>query len=236
MARLYEPLRKSMSQDADAVGTWASPCAETGSAFWGWPHRREVRPAWLRVGALALVVFALLTLPCGASQTASAIAPVRDIDGRRLNLIHQDTQAAVLFFVTNDCPITNSYIPEINRIVANYTARKVAFYAVYTDPTVSIPAIRRHALEYGLHMPLISDTEHSLVHRVGATVTPEVAVLDRGGRLVYLGRIDDLYVDLGKRRAAPTQRYLRDALDEVLSGKPVAVARMDPIGCFIYPN
>jgi hypothetical protein len=71
---------------------------------------------------------------------------------------------------------------------------------------------------------------------VGATVTPEVAVMERGGKVVYLGRIDDLYVDLGKRRAAPTRRYLRDALDAVLNGKPVAVAKIDPVGCFIYPN
>jgi hypothetical protein len=192
----------------------------------------------LRLGSSALILLATLALalPPGVSQSPSAIAPVRDSDGRQLDLLGHDAQAAVLFFVTNDCPITNSYVPEINRIIADYQPRKIAFYAVYTDPTVSIPAIRKHAREFGLHIPLIPDTRHYLVHRVGATVTPEVAVLERGGKLAYLGRIDDLYVDLGKRRAAPTQRYLRQALDAVLSGKPVAIPRVDPIGCFIYPN
>jgi len=142
-------------------------------------------------------------------------------------------KAAVLFFLTNDCPITNSYIPEINRIIASYEAREIAFYAVYTDATVSIPEIRRHAREFGLHIPLIPDPSHYLVHRAGATVTPEVAVLDRGGKIVYLGPIDDLYVDFGKRRLAPTQRYLRQALDGVLSGNPVAIPNANPIGCFI---
>ncbi|MGD0223371.1 MAG: redoxin domain-containing protein [Terriglobia bacterium] len=191
-----------------------------------------------RLESSALIILAILplTLPSGASQTPSAMASgtmVRDIEGHRISLFGQDVKAAVLFFITNDCPITNSYIPEINRIVANYKARKTAFYAVYTDPTVSIPAIRRHALEFGLHIPLIPDTAHYLVHRVGATVTPEVAVLERGGKLVYLGPIDDLYVDFGKRRAAPTQWYLRQALDAVLSGKPVAIPAVNPIGCFI---
>jgi hypothetical protein len=192
----------------------------------------------LRLGSSALMILAILalTLPSGASQTPSAIASgtmLRDADGHRLNLLGQDTKAAVLFFLTNDCPITNSYIPEINRIVAIYEAREIAFYAVYTDATVSIPEIRRHAREFGLHIPLIPDPSHSLVHRAGATVNPEVAVLDRGGKIVYLGPVDDLYVDFGKRRPAPTQRYLRQALDAVLSGNPVAIPNANPIGCFI---
>jgi thiol-disulfide isomerase/thioredoxin len=161
---------------------------------------------------------------------------VRDTGGHQLNLFAQDANVAVLFFITNDCPITNSYAPEINRIVANYAARKIAFYAVYTDPTVSIPAIRKHAREFGLNIPLIPDASHYLVHMVGATVTPEAAVLERGGRLIYLGPIDDLYVDFGKRRPEPTQRYLRQALDAVLSGKPVAIPTAKPIGCFISPE
>jgi len=142
-------------------------------------------------------------------------------------------RAAVLIFVTNDCPITNSYMPEINRIAGDYEARKIGFYAVYTDPAVSIQAARIHAWEFGVHIPLIRDSAHNLVRAVGATVTPEVAVLQPGGKLFYLGPIDDLYVDFGKRRPAPTQRYLRQALDAVLSGKAVAISNVKPIGCFI---
>ena len=191
---------------------------------------------YLNSSAFLTLAILALTLPCGASQTPSAIPSstmARDIDGHRLILPDPRMKAAVLVFVTNDCPITNSYFPELNRIVADYAARKIAFYAVYTDATVSIPGIRRHAHDFGLHIPLIRDTTHDLVHRVGATVTPEVAVLEGGGKLVYLGPIDDLYVDFGKRRLAPTQRYLRQALDAVLSGKPVAISKAHPIGCFI---
>jgi thiol-disulfide isomerase/thioredoxin len=191
----------------------------------------------LRLELSALILLATLApTPLGAAQTASPIAPVRDAGGHRLNLFGEETKAAVLIFMTNECPITNSYIPEINRIAADYGVRKIAFYAVYPDPTISIPAIRKHARDFGLNMPLIPDPAHDLVHRVGATVTPEAAVLERSGKLVYLGRIDDWYVDIGKRRPEPTQRYLRQALDAVLGGKPVATRFVNPVGCSIYPN
>ncbi len=187
-----------------------------------------------RAAAFAVMLAAALAL--GGVRGGCQAVTATDVDGHRLNLPGQDAKAAVLFFVTNDCPITNSSMPEINRLVAAYATRGIGFYAVYTDPTVSVAAIRKHAREYGMHMPLIDDTKHALVHRVGATVTPEAALLERDGKVVYLGRIDDLYVDLGERRAAATQHYLRDALDAVLQGRPVAVAKVEPVGCFIYPN
>jgi hypothetical protein len=141
------------------------------------------RPLSLRLETAAFLILSMVVsggpAPSIASQTPAATTPVRDIDGHRLNLVGQDTKAEVLFFITTDCPIANSYLPEINRIVADYAPRKIAFYAVYTDPAISIPAIRRHAHDFGLGIPLIPDTKHDLVHRVGATVTPEVAVLNR---------------------------------------------------------
>lgn len=193
-------------------------------------------PLSLRLETAAFMILStvLLGVPSRASQTPAATTSVRDIDGHRLNLVGQDTKAEVLFFITTDCPIANSYLPEINRIVTGYAPRKIAFYAVYTDPAISVQAIRKHAHEFGLRIPLIPDTTHDLVHRVGATVTPEVAVLNEQGKLVYRGRIDDWYVDFGKRRSAPTRRYLQQALDAVLSGKPVAIPNVEPIGCSIF--
>jgi acyl-coenzyme A synthetase/AMP-(fatty) acid ligase len=71
------------------------------------------------------------------------------------------------------------------------------------------------------------------VRHTGAKTTPEAAVLAPDGRVAYVGRIDDLFVAYGKRRHAPTTRELRDALDAVLAGREVAVARAPGVGCEI---
>ncbi len=53
--------------------------------------------------------------------------------------------------------------------------------------------------------------------------------------MLYRGRIDNVYASLGKRRAEATEKDLRKALDEVLSGKPVSTPQTKAIGCYIPP-
>ena len=142
-------------------------------------------------------------------------------------------KAAVLLFIARDCPISNSYAPEIKRIIARYTPQKVAFTLVYPDPDTTLTSARRHAKDYGYTCPLLLDPAHKLVHKSGVTVTPEVAVFAPSGKLLYRGRIDDLYLGFGQRRYAVTRHDLRDALDAVLSGRPVPSAKTQAIGCFI---
>ena len=57
--------------------------------------------------------------------------------------------------------------------------------------------------------------------------------MGRAGKLEYLGRIDDQYPGLGKKRTAPSQRDLRNALDAVVAGRSVKVARTEAVGCSI---
>ena len=142
-------------------------------------------------------------------------------------------KAVVLLFIARDCPISNAYAPEIKRLIARYTPQKVAFYLVYPDPDTSLAAAKQHAKEYGYTCPLVLDPAHRLARKAGATVTPEAAVFAPGGRLLYRGRIDDLYFGFSKRRDHATRHDLRDALDAVLAGRVIAAPRTQAIGCFI---
>ncbi len=142
-------------------------------------------------------------------------------------------KAVVLLFIAHDCPISNSYAPEIKRILAHYTPEKIAFYLVYSEPGLSLSAAKQHAREYGYTCPLVLDPKHRWAQKAGATVTPEAAVFSPSRKLLYRGRIDDLYFGYGQRRFAATAHDLRDALDAVLIGKPVLKPRMQAIGCFI---
>jgi len=142
-------------------------------------------------------------------------------------------KAVLLFFVTIDCPVANSYVPEMNRIRDDYTSRGVLVWAVQADPTVPQPDVVRYAHDYHYGFPLILDSRQSLVAMAGATITPQAAVLTPEGKVLYLGRIDNRVADFGKQRFKATEADLRNALDEVLAGKPVSQPFTKSIGCAI---
>src|SRR6185295_16424928 len=90
-------------------------------------------------------------------------------------------RASVLFFITTDCPIANSFAPEIKRIIAEYGPQGAAFSIVYTDLTQSLEVVRRHAAEYGYGSSVRQDTGRALSRQHGVTVTPEAVVLGADG-------------------------------------------------------
>jgi hypothetical protein len=142
-------------------------------------------------------------------------------------------KAAVVFFVTIDCPIGNSYVPEMNRLHESYAPKGVLFWAVQADPTVPAAAVAGYAAGFHYTFPLLLDPAQVLVRHTGATVTPQAAVLSPEGKVLYLGRIDNRVEDFGRARQKATVPDLRNALDAVLSGRPVSPDRTKSIGCSI---
>ena len=144
------------------------------------------------------------------------------------------TKAIVFFFTSTDCPISNRYAPEIRRLAARFGSQGVVFKLVYPNPSEDAHAIREHmaAYAYAGVVEGVRDPKLALVNFTGATITPEAAVVV-GGRVVYRGRIDDRFVDLGRERPAPTRRDLFEALTAIVAGKPAPHATTQAVGCFI---
>src|SRR6266566_7998814 len=137
----------------------------------------------------------------------------------------------VLVFVRTDCPISNRYAPLIQRISSQYS-NKAAFWLVYLGKTASADKIRQHESEYGYTVPALRDPQHVLVAEAQVQVTPEAAVFDAHHRLVYHGRIDNLYEDVGRSRPAATTHELDEAIQAVFSGK-TPPPNSPGVGCFI---
>jgi peroxiredoxin len=171
-----------------------------------------------------------------ASQPPQETTILRDVDGLEHRLFEAPSpQPVVLVFFSQDCPIANAYAPEIGRLYQEFQPRGVRWLVVHSDPQVTPEAARRHAKEYELPCPVLLDPQQRLAREAGATRTPEAAVYSSQRELLYLGRIDDRYVGLGKRRPQPTTHDLRDALEAILAGRPVETPRTEAIGCDLPP-
>ena len=174
--------------------------------------------AAVRVGAFGVI---------GPDQT-------RDIDGRLRDLFQPAGKANVLMFVSSDCPISNGYAPEIQRICDRASGRGAACTLVYEDVSIDAAAVRTHLEQYRFrNMMAVIDRDRSLAARAKATVTPEAVVVATGGAVKYRGRIDNQYAALGKPRQVVTEHDLNDAIDAVVSGRPVTRPETEAFGCFI---
>ena len=182
----------------------------------------------LRLLALWLAASILTT-----SSGAAAQAP--DLDGQAVDLLKASpgVRGTALVFLRTDCPISNRYAPDIRRLYDAFSKRGVAFLLVYPNPAESAADVRAHAESFSLPGHVVRDPRHVVVNRIGAAVTPEAAVLDADGRVVYRGRIDDRYTDFGVDRQDPTRHDLEDAITALLAGRPVTTPVTPAVGCFI---
>ncbi|HEX8237834.1 MAG TPA: redoxin family protein [Abditibacteriaceae bacterium] len=184
---------------------------------------------------MALTAALMMSLSCVA---ACAAVTVRDARGKlHRPLEAKGKRASALVFVAHDCPISNSYAPEINRLHTEYAKRGINFYVVYVDAKMTAAAAQHHAREFGFKSPVLLDTKHTLAKATGATVTPEAVVVLPGGKLLYRGRVDNKHVAYGKTRRAATKHDLRDVLELILAGKPPRQPIVTTaVGCFISGN
>jgi len=140
-------------------------------------------------------------------------------------------RARVLIFVRTDCPITNRYAPELQRLSQEFSSRGAGFWLVYPDPATTPQAIEQHRAQYNFPGTVLRDPRHSLVKLAHATTAPEAAVFDSAGRLQYHGRIDDRWVNPGTARPAARTHDLEDVIAAVLAGRRPAQPATHAVGC-----
>jgi thiol-disulfide isomerase/thioredoxin len=176
---------------------------------------------------LALLVLTSFPLSCAAQQSAL------DLDGKSVNPLKANGgQPVVLVFVRKDCPISARYAPVIQRISEEHH-KDARFYLVFPDKTESSVDIRKYLHEFRYSISGLRDPDHALVKETDAKVTPEAAVFDAKGGLVYHGRIDNLYESFGRSRSAPTTHELEDAVQAALAGRTPANKTTTAVGCYI---
>ena len=136
-------------------------------------------------------------------------------------------------FVSTECPISNKFAPELERLAHKFPTNDVSLVLVYPNASDTDKKIEKHRREYRLTGRFMRDPNHAFVKRAGVTMTPEAAVFDDQRKVVYRGRVNDQYLAIGKGRPRPTQHDFEQAIMAALEGKKPKQARTEAIGCFI---
>ncbi len=147
----------------------------------------------------------------------------------------------VIVFTCNHCPTAQLYESRIKELVADFRDRGVAFVAIepnnpnavrldelgYTDVSDSFEEMKIRAAFRHFNFPYLYDGETQKVSRTyGPQATPHLFIFDAERKLRYEGRLDN-----SPRQALVTRRDAREAIEALLAGKPVAVAKTPAVGC-----
>ncbi len=188
------------------------------------------------------MIQAMITGAVGATTAAELalgdVAPefhgLKGVDGKACSLASfEQHPILVLVFVGNGCPSVKAYGGEFNRIHDEYGPQGVQLVAVnannpHLSPPDTFDRMVEVAEERGWLFPYVKDEGARLARACGAITTPHAFVFDKQRRLRYRGRLTD-----SRDPARATSRDLTNAVDDLMSGRPVAVAESQSIGCSI---
>jgi peroxiredoxin len=145
-----------------------------------------------------------------------------------------EKSAIAIIFSCNHCPYVRAWEDRMVKIQRDYSEKNVQLIAINANdaskfPDDSFEKMKERAKEKQFNFPYLRDETQEIAVSYGATRTPEVFLFDNAGFLRYHGPIDDNYDD----PSSVGIHYLRNALDAVISGRPVAITEISPVGCSV---
>jgi len=197
-----------------------------------------MKKMFFAAAAVAAISFAFTTyndvLPIGAA-IPKADLKLKDISGKEVTLKEAKKKNGLLvMFSCNTCPwvIKNQ---SRTKDIANYALSKEIGVILLNsnegqrDDADSFSEMKEYATNQGYKWYYAVDADNVLADEFGANRTPEVFLFNAEGKHVYHGAIDDNPGDA----AGVSRKHLKEAIDEVVSGKDVSVKESRSMGCQI---
>lgn len=196
--------------------------------------------AWV-LGAVLYLVPALLPAtqppppsPLAVGATVPKEVTLTDIDGKTHSLGDYRGKVVFIHFWSIVCPYEKLAEPKCIDLQKAYADKGVVQIAINANQGelkvgegTSYANLRDHVTQAGVNFLVTVDPGNKLTDVFGGQSTPHCFVIDKDGVLRYSGALDD---DPRGSKGAAAQSYVREAIDAVLSGKPVATPTTKPYG------
>lgn len=186
------------------------------------------------------VAFSVVAHAAVAPGQAAPEFTLTAIDGRQYRLSDFRGRHVVLEWFNSECPFVQKHYESGNMqgLQARYMAKGVAWIGInstsprhsnYRDATRS-----RAILQDWKTSPtaFLLDPDGKVGLAYGARTTPHMYIIDPAGKLIYMGGIDDR-PSTSARDIPGARNHVAMALDQALSGHPVAESSTRPYGCSI---
>ena len=157
-----------------------------------------------------------------------------DYKGKYYELRRADARVVVLFFTGNGCPVARQSIEKLKSLRERYSDRGVAIWMINSNTQDDRDSIQQEAEEFKENpLPVLIDDTQQIARMLNVKRTAETICIDtRDWTVFYHGAIDDQLVE-GAQKPEATQKYVENALDEMLAGKSVSHPTSAARGCLI---
>jgi peroxiredoxin len=138
------------------------------------------------------LIAGLLLALAGAAQAVvapQATAPdftLKSLEGRNLRLAEQRGQVVLVNFWATWCGPCKQEMPHLNRLYDKYRASGFVLLGVNVDE--DLRQASGTAARFGLHFPVLLDTDKAVVRLYDLNSMPATVLIDRDGKVRYLHR------------------------------------------------
>ncbi len=190
---------------------------------------------WLLLAAVAYPAFSQqIPAPLGNYAAVLDKLELENYDGSTLSLSNYKAHDFTLYILlAHDCPICQKYGAKFRELNSKYAADVLQVIGIAPADGVTREKIDTFASTYQLDFPVLLDSRKVFTHVFKGKVTPEVFLVSKEGDLLYRGKIDNWFYELGKYRNVVTENYLDDAIAAALSGNVIMPNKTEPIGCML---
>jgi len=191
--------------------------------------------AILFVLGAALVALAPVKNGYDVGDTAADFK-LKNVDGKMVSLAdYSSAKGFIIAFDCNTCPMSKAYNDRIIALNKKYASKGFPLIAINPNsPEISegdsFEDMVRYAKKHNYDFPYLYDESQATVRAFGASNTPHMFVLLRSGKeykVAYIGAVDDN----PRNGDRATHRYVEEAVDALLSGKPVETTKTKAVGC-----
>jgi len=173
-------------------------------------------------------------LPIGADMP-KAETKMKDVSGELVSLrLAKDANGLLVMFSCNTCPYVIKNQSRTKNICSYAKTKSIGVIILNSNEGgrtsgESLADMQQYAKEQAYNWYYAMDSENELADAFGANRTPECFLFDKNNKLVYHGAIDDSPPDISQVK----RTHLKEAINEIVSGKDISVKESRSIGCTI---
>ncbi len=139
---------------------------------------------------------------------------LQSTDGTEYRLSNYKGEVVCIIFWSATSPLVKAYEYRMIGLFSDFALKGVRFFGIASNIDETPEQTARAQADRKVPFPILLDPESKIADYFAATKTPEVFIIDREGRLVYRGGIDN--ESWANHR--PMKHYVRDVLDQLTSG------------------